>query len=76
MRTKIHTMIAITNAVAKSGPPKPSWNPTAVARAVTVAEWDDGIPPDPTSCFGSHLFSLYLQVTLHNWLVFRKGKKK
>lgn len=37
-KSQSHTMQARTNAVAKSGPPKPSWNPTAVARAVTVAE--------------------------------------
>ena len=35
------------NAVANSAPPKLSWNPIAVARAATVAEWDEGIPPDP-----------------------------
>jgi len=33
----------------------------ATARAVTVEEWDDGIPPDATSCFTSQCFSLYLQ---------------
>lgn len=42
-------------------PPKPSCKPTATARAVTVAEWDDGIPPDATSCFRSQHLSLYLQ---------------
>jgi len=49
-------------AVAKTEPPKPSWNPMATASAVTVAEWDDGIPPDPISCLGSQRFSLYLQL--------------
>jgi hypothetical protein len=48
-------------AVAKSELPKPSRSPTATVSAVTVAECDDGIPPDPTSCFGSHRFSLYLR---------------
>ena len=33
-----HTTHAKTNAVANTDPPKPSWNPTAAARAVTVAE--------------------------------------
>lgn len=47
-------------AVAKSELPNPSWRPTATASATTVAECDDGIPPDPTSCFASHRFSLYL----------------
>lgn len=55
-----HTTAAKTNAVAKCGPPKPSCRPTPTARAVTVAECDDGMPPDPISCFGSHRFSLYL----------------
>ena len=57
-----HTTHAKVNAVANTGPPKPSWNPMAAARAVTVEEWDDGIPPDPTSCFRSHRLSLYLQI--------------
>lgn len=48
-------------AIAKGDPPNPSWNPMAVARAVTVAEWDDGIPPDPISCLRSQRLSLYLQ---------------
>jgi hypothetical protein len=47
-------------AVAKREQLKPSWNPIATASAVTVAECDDGIPPEPISCLGSHLFSLYL----------------
>lgn len=33
-----HTTAAEISAVAKSGPPKPSWSPMAAARAVTVAE--------------------------------------
>lgn len=54
------TTHAKTNAIAKSDPPKPSCKPTAVAKAVTVDEWDDGIPPDPTNCFRFQCFSLYL----------------
>lgn len=46
--------------IAKRGPPKPSWIPIAIASAVTVAEWDDGIPPDATNCLTSQRFSLYL----------------
>lgn len=56
------TTHAKINAVANNDPPKPSWNPMATASAVTVAEWDDGIPPDPTSSLKSHLLSLYLQI--------------
>jgi hypothetical protein len=37
----------------------PSLRPTAMVSAVTVAECDDGIPPDPTNSFTSHRFSLY-----------------
>ena len=48
-------------AVAKRELLKPSCRPMATASAVTVAECDDGIPPDPTSCFASHRFSLYLR---------------
>lgn len=33
-----HTTHAKTNAIANMDPPKPSWNPTATVRAVTVAE--------------------------------------
>ena len=55
-------MHAKINAVANSAPPKPSWNPIAVTRAATVAECDEGIPPDPTSCLISHRLSLYLQI--------------
>ena len=65
-KKKRHTIQARTKAVAKRGPPKPSWNPIAAARAVTVAEWDEGIPPDPTSCLGSHLFSLNLRNNNNN----------
>jgi hypothetical protein len=47
-------------AVAKRALPKPSWKPIATDNAVTVAECDDGMQPEPISCLGSHLFSLYL----------------
>lgn len=59
-KKRSHTIQAKTKAIAKRGPPKPSWNPMAAARAVTTAEWDDGIPPDATNCFISHLLSLNL----------------
>lgn len=54
------TTLANIVAVAKRALPKPSWKPMATDNAVTVAEWDDGMPPEPISCLGSHLFSLYL----------------
>ena len=57
------TTAAKTAAVAKSELAKPSCRPTATASAVTVAECDDGIPPEPTNCFASHRFSLYLHGT-------------
>jgi hypothetical protein len=57
---KIHTTHAKTNATANAGAPVPSCRPIAVARAVTVAEWDEGIPPDPSILLASHLFSLNL----------------
>lgn len=62
------TTHAKVNASANTDPPKPSWNPMAAASAVTVEEWDEGIPPDPTSFLKSHRFSLYLQIyeTLRN----------
>jgi hypothetical protein len=47
--------------VAKRELLNPSCRPMATASAVTVAECEDGIPPDPTSCLASHRFSLYLQ---------------
>jgi len=48
-----------TTTVANSELASPSYRPTATASAVTVAECEDGIPPEPTSCFASHRFSLY-----------------
>jgi len=62
MGKKNHTTHANINAIENNDPPKPSWNPTAMARAATVAECEDGIPPDPTSCLRSHRLSLYLQI--------------
>ena len=62
MVQKILITHAKINATAKSDTPKPSWNPMAMARAVTVAECDEDIPPDPTSCLKSHFLSLYLQI--------------
>uniref|UniRef100_A0A0A9DMH4 Uncharacterized protein n=1 Tax=Arundo donax TaxID=35708 RepID=A0A0A9DMH4_ARUDO len=53
------TTLANIAAVAKREQRKPSWKPIAIAKAVTVAECDDGMPPEPMSCLGSHLFSLY-----------------
>lgn len=58
---KQHTTHAKISAVANIDPPKPSRRPTPIARAVTVAEWDDGMPPEPRSCLKSHRLSLYLQ---------------
>lgn len=55
----MHAKIA---AVANIDPPNPSCNPTDIARAVTVAEWDDGIPPDAMSCLASQRPSLHLKV--------------
>nr|ACN25907.1 unknown [Zea mays] len=56
------TTEAKTAVVANSELANPSCSPTATASAVTVAECEDGIPPEPTSCFASHRFSLYLHV--------------
>lgn len=47
---------ASTIAIANLVPPIPSKKPTVAARAVTVAECDDGMPPDPTSCSISHSY--------------------
>lgn len=48
--------------MAKADPPVPSCKPTAAARAVTVAECEDGIPPELTILLESHLFSLTLHI--------------
>jgi hypothetical protein len=54
------TTEAKTTTVANSELVNPSYRPTA--SAVMVAECEDDIPPEPTSCFASHRFSLYLHV--------------
>lgn len=55
-----HTINDKTRAIAKAGPPVPWSRPMATVRAVTVAECDDGIPPESSILFESHLLSLYL----------------
>lgn len=64
-RKKECTIAARTSEIANAELPAPSCKATATERAATVAECDDGIPPDPRSRLESHLFSLYLQ--LNNW---------
>lgn len=59
-------MHAKTREMAKAGPPTPSLRPMATARAVTVAECDDGIPPESSIRFESHLLSLYLRAATQN----------
>ena len=56
------TTQAKTTTMAKAGDPDPSCKPTATARAVTVAECEEGIPPESSILFESHLFSLYLSI--------------
>lgn len=56
------TMQAKIKAMANSDPPRPSWSPTAAASAATVAEWEAGMPPDPTSRLRSNCLSLYLNI--------------
>lgn len=53
--------------MANADPLVPSSKPIATARAVTVAECEDGIPPEPINRLESHLFSLNLCVK-DNWL--------
>lgn len=53
------TTQAKTTARAKAGPPVPCCRAIAATRAITVAECDDGIPPESSILFESHLFSLY-----------------
>lgn len=60
-RDQTHTTSAKISAMPNCDPPKPCWKPMATARAATVAEWDEGMPPEPTSCLKSQLFSLYLE---------------
>lgn len=73
------TTLANIVAVAKRELPKPSWKPIATDNAVTVAECDDGMPPEPISCLGSHLFSLYLpliRTSAHQNLLQQHWSKK
>ena len=58
----IHTIDAKMIAIAKAGEPAPSWRPIANARADTVAECDEGIPPESSILLESHFFSLYLSI--------------
>lgn len=55
-------MHAKMTATAKAADPAPSWKPTATAKADTVAECDEGIPPESSNLLESHLFSLYLSI--------------
>lgn len=42
---------------------------------MTVAEWEDGIPPDPISCLRSHRLSLYQAVkNLAHWAMVKATK--
>jgi hypothetical protein len=56
------TTQAKTTTMAKAGDPVPSCKPIATARAVTVAECEDGIPPESSILLESHLFSLNLSI--------------
>lgn len=59
---KVRTMHAKITARANEELPVPSCRPIATARAATVAECDEGIPPDSSNLLESHLFSLNLYV--------------
>lgn len=59
---EVHTIAAKIVARANEEQPIPSCRPIATARAVTVAECEEGIPPDPSNLLESHLFSLNLHV--------------
>lgn len=59
---EIHTIHAKMTAIAKADEPVPSWKPIATAKADTVAECDEGIPPESSNLLESHLFSLYLSI--------------
>lgn len=48
--------------MANDDPPTPSCRPIETANAMTVAECDDGIPPEPSIFLESHLLSLYLHI--------------
>lgn len=53
-------------AMAKADPPTPSCKPIATDRAVTVAECDDGIPPELSIFLESHFLSLNLHIKTFN----------
>lgn len=55
-------MEAKTIARAKAEVWAPSWRPIAVARAATVAQIEEGIPPDTRNLLESHLFSFNLYI--------------
>lgn len=59
---RVHTTHAKMTAMAKSDPPVPCCKAIAAARAVTVAECEEGIPPELNILLESHLFSLYLHI--------------
>jgi hypothetical protein len=62
VKKKRLTTQAKTTTMAKAGDPVPSCKPIATARAVTVAECEDGIPPESSILLESHLFSLNLSI--------------
>lgn len=59
---EIHTIHAKMTAIAKADDAVPSWKPIATAKADTVAECDEGIPPESSNLLESHLLSLYLSI--------------
>jgi hypothetical protein len=59
---EIRTIHARMTAIANTDDAVPSWKPIATAKAVTVAECDEGIPPESSNLLESHLFSLYLSI--------------
>lgn len=60
--------------MAKDDEPGPSCKPMHAARDVTVAECDDGIPPELSILLVSHFFSLYLPIE-RNKLISKKDNK-
>nr|GEX71996.1 ribonuclease H-like domain-containing protein [Tanacetum cinerariifolium] len=61
VRLNIISALELASA-AKIEPPRPSFKPTVTTRAVTAAECDGGMPPDPISCSRSQQCSLYQQI--------------
>lgn len=51
-----------TTAMANDDEPVPSCKPMHAARAVTVAECDDGMPPELSILLVSHFLSLNLHI--------------